>query len=280
MSSSRKKQEESSPPRLHQTRQSSKKQSRSTDPKDKTPHKDPLSNFESVVLFQCSNCHFIVSNSSSVVATINMKELCFGFNTKEENLQRDEEEVFLSPEGHFDQFCVFNQVVCRNCNFPLGKYYLSTTEKLDTAKGLFLVPENHLIQYDIQTSKIKKTPPPKERNSSSSKKIIKMSHSSRENSIQERKSLSVRSNQPVRTGNNSPKSNKSFADDETSDIKRLKRVDESFNDMKVILTEFAKLLEGFDSKLSSQENDIRLIYDSVSRIYKELNLQLPENDSQ
>ncbi len=67
--------------------------------------------------------------------------------------------------------------------------------------------------------------------------------------------------------------------DEEAELRRLKEVDQGFNDMKAVLTDFAKLLEGFDKKLETQEGDIRLIYESVSRIFNELNIKLPDEDA-
>jgi len=255
---------------------SHRRATKSSDPRETPSPIGKSKDFEDLVLYQCKYCHFILSSSSNILKKIKFDTRVLGFSPKDEGFIRHEKEIMLSPEGEYDEFCVFNPVLCGNCNEILGKFYLSTTEKVDEGKGLFLIPESNFVIYDVGTSKIQRTPSTKGRDSSSKKVIVGKSASPKDaqnSGAKERPSVSSRKDVSV-LGTHTPRSilNRSFIADGLDDeeLRQIKRIDDSFNDMKSILSNFAQLLQQFDVRLSSSERVVALLNETLTQVYKEL----------
>ena len=252
------------------------------------------------LLYLCSKCNAILSNSECIFRTIQLDEPAFLFPVQTESFVVNTDQVMLSSESEYDQFCAFYLVLCANakCNSPLGKFYLSTTEKISEAKNALVIPENNLLIYDIQTSKVT-TPAAKKAKqadvtTTAKKKVMSSTGRGEEKEKenreqQQQKSLSkevrfaeqnkgIKYQSPVNTRiqeerKYDERSPNPLLESEEKDINQIKQVDNSFSEMKSILTNFEQLLVQFDIRLSSSEKTILLINNTLNEIYKQLNVQ-------
>ncbi len=253
-----------------------RRMTRSSDPRETPSPITKNKDAEDLILFQCKYCHFILSSSSNILKRLKFNTRILGFSPKDEGFIRHEKEILLSPEGQYDEFCAYNHILCANCSEILGKFYLSTTEKVDEGKGLFLIPESSFVVYDVGTSKIQRTPSTKGEHSSSKKVIVGKSTSPKDSGARERTSISSKKDTSG-LGTHTPRSilNRSFIADGLDDdeLRQVKKIDDSFNDMKNILSNFAQLLQQFDVRLSSSERVVALINETLTQVYKELNVK-------
>jgi len=151
-----------------------KRTSKSIDPRSFTPPKE-INYQPPSVYYQCKGCRNIISNSNCVQNELELEELILLFPTTTENFSVNNEEVFLGQEAEYDQFCAFKVVTCGFCGETLGKFYLSTTEKIMEAKNTYVVPESNFLLFDTRTAKVS-TPSAKkvkkEKSFTTSKKVV------------------------------------------------------------------------------------------------------------
>ena len=272
-----------------------RRSARSTDVKEPkyapSPEKEN-SKANAVVLYQCNQCNNILSNSNFLIKTIQMDEnmLVFPLNTGDLPLS---DEVFLATENEYDQFCAYKLVLCSKCQVPLGRHYLSTTEKMSEAKGVLIIRESSLVIYDIKTAKTT-TPSNKKKNkveeSTSKKVVVTTVKKNNENKEPPKQRMSpqlspIRPEENTRT-NHSPVlseltsgkqahklKEQNLEDIEEKDVDQIRQVDDSFREMKDILTKFAELLGQFDSRLTASESTIGLVNQMLSKVFKQLDVQ-------
>jgi len=215
-------------------------------------------------------------------------------------------DVNIGQDGDADQFCVYYEIQCKKCQHHLGKFYLSTTQEFDHLKNLLLISSEEIVAYDIMTSQI--ITPIKKVNEgsflSSSKGKEKLKDSVQkgqgsaqkgQDSVQKGKDSGQKSKDSVQKSsdhklstpqsvydedkeNKSPSSVKhiSFSrggGEDDSELQKMIEVDNNFNEMKSILASFARMLERFDLRLSQSEKQMIFLNETLSNIYKELNVQ-------
>ena len=274
---------------------SARRSARSTDTKESkyaaSPEKEN-SKENAMVLYQCNQCNNILSNSNFLIKIVQMDEnmLIFPLNTGDLPLS---DEVFLATENEYDQFCAYKLVLCSKCRAPLGRHYLSTTEKMSEAKGVLIIRESSLVIYDIKTAKTT-TPSNKKKNkveeSTSKKVVVTTVKKSTENKEPPKQRISPQLS-PIRPEENTRANHSPVLPEFTSerqtrkqkeenvedigdkDEQQIRQVDDSFREMKDILTKFAELLGQFDSRLTASEGTIGLVNQMLSKVFRQLDVQ-------
>lgn len=278
---------------------SNRRSAKSIGPKESlTPQESPVQALQSL-LYQCGKCNFILANSNNLLKNLTLNTDLLLFPSDSENFFISTKDVQPAPESEYDQFCVYNPVKCSNCSFVLGRYYLSITEKMALAKNALVIPEDNLLIYNVQTSKIMTPSGKKSKNKgdqTTAKKVVKTSvvKAGKENKAPEspmeaekvgqvqaksakgkERDLSPEvGNREERKLNFEKKSSGVIKEKEMKekDEKQIKEVEASFNELKAVLANFAKLLESFDSRLSGTETTINLVNKAVSEICGSLNV--------
>jgi len=313
-----------------------KRSSKSIDPKSanlpsETNYQPPS------VYYQCHGCRNILSNSNCVKREIKFDELLLLFSLKSENFNVNENEMFVGEESEYDQYCVFNVVSCAFCGEGLGKYYLSTTEKMNDAKNYYTIPESNFLIFDTRTAKVS-TPSVKkvrkEKALTTSKKVIvnKVVKEGESKDVKENKEnlrdfnkddIENSENKDNRRTSKRNKENKDLKENKETiqylttpkqepnakkiqeslrkltpernveeerkvdDAKRQslgarseegesdpysKKIEQHFMEMRMILTNFAGLLDQYDRRLINSEKTITEINKTLMSVYGALNI--------
>ena len=291
MSTSRNRTKEDS----ERTSGSNRRSAKSIGPRESiTPQESPVhsASASKSLLYQCGKCNFILANSNNLLKNLTLNTDLLLFPSDSENFFISTKEVQPATESEYDQFCVYNPVKCSNCSQVLGRYYLSITEKMALAKNALVIPEENLLIYNVQTSRIM-TPSGKKSkgqgDQTTAKKVVKTSviKSGKENkapsSPMEDEKINPKSAKAKErefspeVGNreerklNFEKKNSGVVVKE-KDEKQIKEVEASFNELKAVLMNFAKLLESFDKRLTGTETTINLVNKAVSEICNSLNV--------
>lgn len=285
------------PEKSMSTRRSAKSTERETttllNPLTPTPEKK-----EYPLLYLCSKCNTILSNAECLFRIIQLDETVFLFPTQTDTFVLNTAQVLVASESEYDQFCAYYLVMCAKCNNPLGKYYLSTTEKINEAKNTLVIPENKLLIYDIKTSKIM-TPAAKKAKqgeiTTAKKKVVSSSgrdekenkehkehreprSAMKEVTFAQQLDKTIKYQSPVNTRIEEERklderSPNPLLESDEKDIHQIKQVENSFAEMRGVLTNFAQLLEQFDLRLASSEKTVMLINNTLNDIYKQLNVK-------
>ncbi len=248
--------------------------------------------------YQCRECRNILANSNSILNTMNMEELLLFFSTKTDTFSLNGGEVFLAAESEYDQFCAYNTVTCAFCGETLGRYYLSTTEKMNEAKSVFVIPESSFLMFDTKTEKISTPSGQKKkvtrRTTSSKKELSNVKTSERKSENKTNSSIKEGSNRSTSivssaqsTPNNQFESEEKKLDEikkvdetkkqllgvmESQEVNPIQEVGTSFQEMKGILNNFLMLLDQFEKRISTTEKTVTEIHKTLTGIYGALNI--------
>lgn len=283
---------------------SNRRSAKSIGPRESiTPQESPVhASSSKSLLYQCGKCNFILANSNNLLKNLTLNTDLLLFPADLENFFISTKDVQPATESEYDQFCVYNPVKCSNCSQVLGRYYLSITEKMALAKNALVIPEDNLLIYNVQTSRIM-TPSGKKSkgqgDQTTAKKVVKTSVIKSGKEAKENKApLSPMEDEKIdpksakakererefspEVGNreerklNFDKKNSGVVVKENvvkeKDEKQIKEVEASFNELKAVLMNFAKLLESFDRRLTGTETTINLVNKAVSEICNSLNV--------
>lgn len=101
-----------------------------------------------VIVFSCRNCGVIIGDSHCLVCTnAEMQIVTLSGGHK---LQRRDDQLVTSKDV-FDANCAFSPVHCQDCNFLLGRYYVTTSRALSELLDNYTFDVANLRTYELGT---------------------------------------------------------------------------------------------------------------------------------
>jgi hypothetical protein len=97
------------------------------------------------VVFNCSKCNTIIGDSFSLVA---MNETVKTITLMAASNVEITAQLFTSRIG-FDEGCTYFCLSCYNCQSVLGKYYVTSSEDLDSLREKFTFNSDQIRSYEL-----------------------------------------------------------------------------------------------------------------------------------
>lgn len=117
------------------------------DPESTQLHKQQKSKSHSVTVFQCKKCRRIISDTISWCGAVDDDELkVFVVSSVVPESIKTDPQLTMSQTG-LDRGSSYNDLLCAGCDTLLGRIYVTTTQHMDFARGMYAFLAEEMAFY-------------------------------------------------------------------------------------------------------------------------------------
>lgn len=117
------------------------------DPESSQLHKQQKKQSHSVTVFQCKKCRRIISDTLSWCGAVDDDELkVFVVSSVVPESIKTDPQLTMAQNG-LDRGSSYNDLLCAGCNTLLGRIYVTTTQHMDFARGMYAFLAEEMAFY-------------------------------------------------------------------------------------------------------------------------------------